>query len=186
MLAIENSLGYALQRSGQLDEAAAHFEKALQIKPDDYLSLLNMGLRVFTKAGCQKPSNTAQAAIRLQPDAPKAHDLLGMALAKQNRNEAALDELRRAAELAPKDADIRNDLGTALVRLGRIPEAIDEFHEALRLNPNNAAAHTNLGLALLASGKPRESIPEFEAALRLNPELKAAADNLRHAQAQSK
>jgi Flp pilus assembly protein TadD len=46
-----------------------------------------------------------------------------MALAMQDRNEAALDEVRRAVELAPKDGDIRNDLGLALARLGRIPEA---------------------------------------------------------------
>jgi Flp pilus assembly protein TadD len=93
--------------------------------------------------------------------------------------------MRRAVELAPKDADIRNDLGLALSRLGRIPEAINEFHEALRLNPNDAApAHANLGWALLASGKPGESIPEFEAALRLQPEFRAAADGLRQAQAQ--
>ena len=181
---IENSLGYVLRRSGRYDEGAAHFEKALQIKPDDYMSLLNVGVTRFHQGRLSEAIEYSRAAIRLQPDAPKGHNLLGMALAKQNRNEAALDELRHAAELAPKDTDIRNDLGTALVRLGRIPEAIDQLHEALRLNPNSAPAHTNLGLALLASGKPRESIPESEAALRLRPELKAAADNLRRAQAQ--
>ena len=91
--------------------------------------------------------------------------------------------MRRAVELAPKDADIRNNLGLALARLGRNPEAIVEFHEAVRLDPNNAApAHANLGWALLASGKAQESIPEFEAALQLNPEFKAAADGLRQAQ----
>jgi Flp pilus assembly protein TadD len=181
---IENSLGYALRRSGRYDEGAAHFEKALQIKPDDYVSLLNVGVTRFHQGRLSEAIEYSRTAIRLQPDAPKGHNLLGMALAMQNRNEAALDELRRAAELAPKDADIRNDLGTALVRLGRMPEAIDQLHEALRLNPNSAPAHANLGLALLASGKPRESIPEFEAALRLRPELKAAADNLRRAQVQ--
>src|SRR6266496_3977758 len=184
-LAIENILGYAMQRSGQLDEAAAHFEKALQMKPDEYMSLLNMGVNRFHQGRAPEAIEYAQAAIRSQPDAAKAHNLLGMALAKQNHNEAALDEVRRAAELAPKDAEIRNNLGLALVRLGRIPEAIDEFHEAVRLNPNNAApAHANLGWALLASGKSRESIPEFEAALQLDPEFKAAADGLRQAQAQ--
>ena len=97
----------------------------------------------------------------------------------------SLDEMRRAVELAPKDADIRNDLGLALARLGRIPEAIDQFHEAVRLDPNNAAAaHANLGWALLESGKPGESIPEFEAALHLNLDFKTAADGLRQAQAQ--
>jgi Flp pilus assembly protein TadD len=184
-LAIENSLGYAMQRSGRVDEAAAHFEKALQLTPDDYLSLLYMGVTRFYQGRVPEAIQYAQAAIRSQANAPKAHDLLGMALGKQNRNEAALDELRRAVELAPKDADIRNDLGLALARLSRIQEAIDEFREALRLHPNNAApAHANLGLLLLASGKAQESIPEFEAALQLNPEFKAAAAGLRQAQAQ--
>jgi protein O-mannosyl-transferase len=184
-VAVEDSLGYAMQRSGRLDEAAVHFEKALQIRPDDYRSLLYMGVARFYQGRVPEAIQYAQAAIRLQADSPKAHDLLGMALAMQNHNEAALDEMRRAVELAPKDADIRNDLGLALARLGRIPEAIDELREALRLHPNNAAAaHANLGLLLLQSGKVQESIPEFEAALHLNPELKAAADGLRQAQAQ--
>jgi protein O-mannosyl-transferase len=181
---IENSLGYALRRSGRYDEGAAHFEKALQIKPNDYLSLLNVGVARLHQGRLLEAIEYSRAAIRLQPDAPKGHHLLGMALAKQNRNEDALDELRRAAELAPQDADIRNDLGTVLIQLGRIPEAIDQLHEALWLYPNSAPAHANLGLALLASGKPRESIPEFEAALHFRPESKAAADNLRRAQAQ--
>ena len=183
-VAVEDSLGYAMQRSGRLDEAAAHYEKALQIKPDDYMSLLYLGVARFYQGRVTEAIEYAQAAIRSQADSPKAHNLLGMALAKQNHNEAALEEVRRAVELAPKDADIRNDLGLVLAQLGRIPEAINEFHEAVRLNPNNAVAHANLGLALLAAGKPQESVPEFEAALQLNPEFKAAADGLRQAQAQ--
>jgi len=182
--AVERSLGYALHRSGRLDEAAAHFEKALQLTPDDHMSLLYMGVCRFYQGRVPEAMEYAQAAIRLQPDAAKAHDLLGMSLAMQNRNEAALDEMRRAVKLAPDDAEIRNDLGAALVRLGRIPEAIDQFHEALRLNPNHAPAHANMGAVLLASGKAQESIPEFEAALRLDPKSKAAADGLRQAQAQ--
>jgi Flp pilus assembly protein TadD len=182
--AIEYHLGLALYRSGQLDEAAAHFEKALQLAPHDHISLYYMGVCRFYQGRVPEAIEYARAAIRLQPDAAKAHDLLGMALAMQNQNEPALDEARRAAELAPEDADIRNDLGLALARLGKIPEAIDELREALQLNPNNAAAHANLGLSLLQSGKVQESIPQFEAALQLNPEFKAAAEGLRQAQAQ--
>jgi Flp pilus assembly protein TadD len=181
----EDNLGLAMHKSGQLDEAAPYFEKALQIQFNDYTALLTMGVTRFYQGRVPEAIEYAQAAIRSEPDGPKAHNLLGMALAKQNRNEAAFDEVRRASELAPKDAEIRNDLGLALARLGRIPEAIDQFHEAVRLDPNNAApAHANLGWALLESGKPSESIPEFETALHLNPEFKAAADGLRQAQAQ--
>jgi tetratricopeptide (TPR) repeat protein len=188
-LMIENNLGSALSRSGLHDEAAAHFEKAIEIMPAHYDSLLydpllNMGITRFYQNRLPEAIEYCQSALRLRPDAPKAHDLLGMALAMQGHGEAALDEMRHAAELAPNDADIQRDLGVTLARLGRIPESIDHFHEALRLNPYNASAHNNLGLSLLESGKPGESIPEFEAALRLNPELKGAADSLRRAQAQ--
>ncbi len=188
-LIIENNLGSALSRSGLHDEAGAHFEKALQIIPAHYDSLLydtllNMGITRFYQNRLPEAIEYCQSALRVRPDAPKAHDLLGMALAMQGHGEAALDEMRHAAELAPNDADIQKDLGVTLARLGRIPESIDHFHEALRLNPYNASAHNNLGLSLLQSGKPGESIPEFEAALRLNPELQGAADNLRRAQAQ--
>jgi protein O-mannosyl-transferase len=185
-LPIEQSLGLAMGKSGRYDEAAAHFEKVLQIRPDFYDGLLNMGIMRFKQGRLLEAIEYCQAAIRSQPDAPKAHAQLAHAQWKQNRNEAALEEMRRALQLAPKDADIRADFGLALELVGRIPEAIEQLHEALRLNPNNAEAHNNLGLALLASSNARESIPEFEAALRLKPELKVAADNLRRAQAQSK
>jgi protein O-mannosyl-transferase len=183
-VAIERSLGYALQRNGQLDEAVAHFEKALQIQPNDQVSQLYMGIARLYQGRVPEAIEHAKAAIHLQPDSAKAHNLLGLALAKQNRDDAALDELRRASKLAPTDAEIRNGLGLTLARLGRVPEAVGEFHEALRLDPKNASAHSNLGLLLLASGKPQESILEFEEALQVNPDLEAAAYGLRQAQAQ--
>jgi protein O-mannosyl-transferase len=183
-LHIEHNLGLAMGDSGRYDEAAAHFEKALQIDPNFYDGLVGMGVTREFQGRLPEAVDYFQAAIRSQPDAPTAHVQLGHVLWKQNSDQAALEEIRRASELAPKGADIRADFGLALELVGRIPEAIEQFHEALRMNPNNAEAHANLGLALLASGKPRESIPEFEMALRLKPELTGAADNLRRAQAQ--
>ena len=185
-LRIEHNLGVALGVSDRYDEAAAHFEKALQIDPNFYDGLVVMGVTRAHQGRLPEAMEYFRAAIRSQPDVPKARVQLAHALWNQNQDQAALEEMRRASQLAPKDADLRADFGLALARLGRIPEAIDELHEALRLNPNSAEAHNNLGLALLDSGKARESIPEFEVALRLKPELKGAADNLRRAQAQLK
>ena len=183
-LHIEHNLGLAMGGAGRYDEAAAHFEKALQIDRNFYDGLVGMGVTREFQGRLPEAIDYLQAAIRSQPDTPTAHVQLGRVLWKQNSDQAALEEIGRASQLAPKDADIRADFGLALQLVGRIPEAIEQFHEALRLNPNNAETHANLGLALLASGKPRESIPEFEMALRLKPELTGAADNLRRAQAQ--
>jgi protein O-mannosyl-transferase len=185
-LRIEHNLGVALGVSDRYDEAAAHFEKALQIDPNFYDGLVVMGVTRAHQDRLPEAMEYFRAAIRSQPDVPKARVQLAHALWQEKRDEAALEEMRRASQLAPKDPDILADLGLALGLAGRIPEAIEQLHEALRLNPNSAEAHNNLGLALLASGKARESVPEFEVALRLKPELKGAADNLRRAQAQLK
>jgi len=183
-LHIEHNLGLALGDSGRYDEAAAHFEKTLQIDPNFYDGLVGMGVTRGLQGRLPEAIDYFQAAIRSQPRAPTAHAELGHVLWKQNRDQDALEELRRASRIAPRDTDIRADFGLALELVGRIPEAIDQLHEALRLNPNSAETHNNFGLALLASGKARESIQEFEVALRLNPELKGAADNLSRARAQ--
>jgi tetratricopeptide (TPR) repeat protein len=183
-LRIEHNLGLALGVSDRYDEAAAHFERALQIDPNFYDGLVVMGVTRAHQGRVPEAIEYFQAAIRSRPDTPKAHVQLAHALWTQNRDQEALEEMRRALQFAPKDADILADLGLALALAGRVPEAIDQLHEALRLNPNNAEAHGNLGLALLASGKAQESIPEFETALRLKPKLTGAADNLRRAQAQ--
>ena len=183
-LRIENSLALAMGASGKYDEAAAHFEKTLQIDPSFYDGLVGMGVTRAFQGRMPEAIGYFQAAIRSQPDTPKAHVQLALALWKENNDQAAFEEMRRASQLAPNDADIRADFGLALELVGQIPEAIEQLHEALRMNPNNAEAHGNLGLALLASGKARESVPEFEMALHLKPELKGAADNLRRAQSQ--
>jgi tetratricopeptide (TPR) repeat protein len=183
-LRIEYNLGMALGDSGKYDEAAAHFEKALQIDPNFYDALVGMGVTRVYQGRLPEAIQYFQTAIYSQPDLPKAHVQLAQALWKQNRDQAALEEMQRASQSAPHDAEILGDLGLALELAGRIPEAIEQLREALRLNPNSAEIHNNLGLALLASGKARESIPEFEMALRLKPELKGAADNIQRAQAQ--
>jgi protein O-mannosyl-transferase len=183
-LLIEHNLAMALGDSGRYDEAAVHFEKALQMDPNFYDGLVVMGVTRAHQGRLPEAIEYFRRAIRAQPDVPKARVQLAHALWNQNQDEAALEEMRRASELAPEDEDIRADFGIALELVDRLPEAIEQFHEALRMNPNDAETHNNLGLALLASGKARESIPQFEMALRLKPELKGAADNLRRAQSQ--
>ena len=72
-LVIENSLGIALDKSGRFDEAAAHFEKALHVQRDHYEVLVNMGITRYHQDRLPEAIEYYQAAIRSQPDAPKAH-----------------------------------------------------------------------------------------------------------------
>src|SRR6266581_1930100 len=60
----EDNLGLAMHKSGQLDEAVAHFEKAPQMRPDDDTALLTMGVTRFYQGRVPEAIEYAQAALR--------------------------------------------------------------------------------------------------------------------------
>ena len=113
---IENNLGTILGDSGRYDEAAAHFAKALQIKPD-FLEVIS------------------DADIRGN---------LGMLLARQGRAAEAVEQLNEALRLNPNSAEAHNNLGVVLLRLGKAEESIPHFSAAIRLKPELAVARDNL------------------------------------------
>ena len=123
-LRIEHNLGVAFGASDRYDEAAAHFEKALQIDPNFYDGLVAMGVTRAHQGRLPEAIEYFQTAIQSQPDAPKARVQLAHALWTEKRDEAALEEMARASQLAPQDADTRADFGLALALVCRIPEAI--------------------------------------------------------------
>ena len=70
----------------------AHFEKALDVQRDHYEVLVNMGITRYHQDRLPEAIEYYHTAIYSQPDAPEAHSQLGLALWKQNRDEAAYDE----------------------------------------------------------------------------------------------
>ena len=180
---IEYSLGLAFLENGKYEEAAAHFEKALQFKPNFGLALFTMLETRRRQGRITEAIDFGQRAVRALPMVSKTHVELGLALAAGEKNDAAAMEFRDAIRLDPADSYARVDLGLLLARMGNTPESIAMLYQALRLNPSSAEAHNNLGIVLFTAGKTRESIPEFEAALRLNPSLETASKNLEQARA---
>ena len=71
-LRIEHNLGMALGVIDRYDEAAAHFEKALQIDPNFYDGLVVMGVTRGHQGRLPEAMEYFRAAIRSQPDVPKA------------------------------------------------------------------------------------------------------------------
>lgn len=63
---------------------------------------------------------------------------------------AAVADLERAAELAPRASEVQNHLGLAYAAAGRESEALDAFRRALELDCDNDAARHNLAVTLHA------------------------------------
>lgn len=106
------------------------------------------------------------AALRIDPGLAMAHFHLGVTL-EAEQQPGALQELRRAYDLAPGNAAIALELGQMLAAAGNDQDALPVLRRAVALNPGSTAAAYQLGLVLQRTNQVDEAIPLLE---------KAAAD----------
>jgi Tfp pilus assembly protein PilF len=133
-------LGVALRNKGRLEEAAVHFARAIELKPEAADPHVELGL-TLTAQGKMEPAVAQYVeAIRLQPGQADAHNNLGALLTEQGKFDEAIRELREAVRISPDFEGAHVNLGLAFIKADRPAESIPEFREALRLNPNDAIA----------------------------------------------
>lgn len=94
----------------------------------------------------------------------------GLIALKENRLNAALDELTTAEGEQPNDALVRNFRGIVLARLGRNTEAAYEYSEAIRIDPRMEAAYRNLGFLDWTEHQLDRARQELRHAVELSPD----------------
>jgi lipoprotein NlpI len=160
--AAHNNLGNVLSDQGKLDEALAHFRRALELKPDYAEAQSNLG-NVLNEQG--KPDEALACyhrALELKPDYADAYIGTGNVLKKRGKPDESLACYRRALELRPDYADAHVSLGVALYELGKLDEARACYRRALELKPDHAVAHGNHSLLSLLTGDFQRGWPEYQ------------------------
>ena len=117
-------------------------------------------------------------AVALNPDDPRAHSNLGVALAATGKKQEAMAEYQRSLELNDQSSQSHNNLGSALAEEGRIDEALAQFERAVELNPDNARAQINLGGALAEKGRTEEGLDHLRKGVDLEPKFADGQNNL--------
>jgi Flp pilus assembly protein TadD len=149
--------------------------------PEENYKLISpnvLGAGLYKKGQLDEAIRQYEAAIRLKPDYPGAHNDLGNALDEQGQTDEAIRQYQEVIRLKPDYAEAHYNLGAVLDRKGQIDEAIRQFQEAVRLKPHYAQAHNSLGIALGRKGQMDEAIIQFREALRLEPDYVDAQYNL--------
>ena len=112
-------------------------------------------------------------AIRLYPQNPDAHFMLGFIFQGRQEYTRAIVEYRRALELRPGWFEVRNNLGSIYLATADWQAAIDIFlpltEEPTYRTPGNA--HNNLGWALFKMRRYDEAAEHFRSAVQFQPEL---------------
>ncbi|HEY8973348.1 MAG TPA: tetratricopeptide repeat protein [Burkholderiaceae bacterium] len=81
--------------------------------------------------------------LRVDPRRADALNFMGVLMVQRGERERALELLRKASMIAPREPGVWNNLGNALLSLGKLPEAEKAFRRSLAL-AESAEALTNL------------------------------------------
>ena len=104
------------------------------------------------------------------PDEPNTVNFLGILRHQQERNDEAIDLLRRATELLPGDPGPWVNLGNVLIEAERFDEGAEALRQAIEFNPDSAAVFNNFGVACLRCGDLERSEMAFLEGLKLEPD----------------
>jgi tetratricopeptide (TPR) repeat protein len=157
----------ALQ-TGDAEEAAALYRRALALRPDFAEVHYNLGNALGALDRLEDAAAAYRRATALRPDFVPAYHNLGNVLRSLGRPDEAIAAYRRALALQPTAAGER-DLGIALHDLERFDEAIAAYRRSLALPGHRTDVLSNLANALMERGEPRAALEICERYLAIEP-----------------
>jgi len=138
-------------------------------------SLHKEGLRIYYREN--KPADAIplfDSAIGIDPSLAFAWNDRGLCYRETGRDDDALQNFDKAAELDPQNEEILYNQAETLKRIGLlraqprvIENAIRAYNRVLELNPNNADAWNGLGVCVKETGKAELSRQYFDRAREL-------------------
>ena len=170
-------LGVVQFRKKNYAEAAATFEKYLQLNPADSEALANAGFAYESLGQPNKAEEAYKKAVAIDGNSSACFGLGKLYLAQKMLPEAE-DYARRTVAGNAKSAAAHNLLGVVLNQMRRYPEAAASFEEALRLTPDDVNVSVNLSIAYINSQQFAKAREIFEKVLPQieDPELKSKVE----------
>jgi tetratricopeptide (TPR) repeat protein len=157
--------GIHLAEQGQLSEAAAAHEAALEADPELVQAHVNL-IRIYGELGeAAKVEEHYRAAVEQEAGRAETHYNYGVFLMSAQRTDEAAEAFRRTVELAPDHADALNNYAYLLMTTGQLDEAKRYYRKAIESQPDLRSAHFNLGRILVNQEKIWEAIAHLRQTL---------------------
>ncbi|NUQ00055.1 MAG: tetratricopeptide repeat protein [Armatimonadetes bacterium] len=156
---------------GQLDKAVELLARAASL-PARYAPLVGRYSEAMIAAGKHAE---AVAPVQRWAQSRKNRDarvglILGNVLMAAGRNDEAVTELVRAAELSKGSLPTVSALAGAYRKLGKLDEALAQYEAAVNLWPNVRPFRMARGNLALESHRPEVAVGAFQAAIGLAPQ----------------
>ena len=165
---VEWTLGAAMVRTGQSAEGVKRIQKVAELtnKSEAYQLAANiyLGLTLFDQA-----KKDAETVLRLDPNMPKAHVVLGMVAEYAGDLDTAAKEYDSALRLDAKDLQARSKLANVEYTQRKFPAARQNLARALAQDPNFYGARYQLALVKQAEGDLNGALQDLEAVTKKAP-----------------
>lgn len=184
----QSSMGHfqmalAVKELGNLTDSAKHFQKAVDLDPDNY-AYHNHLAKVYNEQGeFDRACTHLETSLRLNPHQADAHVELAVVFSKREQYEAAVSHLLEALRLRPDEPAILNKLGAAYGNLQDAQQAVRYWSESLRLDPDQPGTLNQLAIVYHGQGQTAKAIEQWYAALEAKPDWVSVLNNLAWVQA---
>jgi tetratricopeptide (TPR) repeat protein len=165
-----------------LDKARPHFDRALDLDPDNVEALVQRALVDLVLAANWLSDDRAERlrsaesdlgkALRLRPENPAAHASLGASRMYGNRALQGIAECERALAIDRNYANAHGWIGLGKIYVGRNEETEAHILEALRISPRDTRVGVwafIAGGAKFYSGRDEEAVAWLSRSIELYP-----------------
>ncbi len=171
------AIGRTLEGIDRRNDARLRYTEVLRQDPQNAEALKGMARIFLADQQLEDARQRAEAALRILPNDPGVHAILGAISAAGNQSDVAMADIIASASAAPDRLDNYIHLEQLLVRTKRSVEAAGICRAGLRANPFSAQLHYDLATAYLGSSES-ESLTHFRLAAELDPAWPEAQEQL--------
>lgn len=153
--------GLALSGKGRMKEALSAYQKALEISKD-YLPALEGAAQIEYNAGSQDAVPLLDRVLRLRPNDPTSHAMLGVLAYKRGDCPQAVEHFTHSGSLLQSQLSALQEYGACLVSLGQAEKAIDVFQQLLAQAPDDPKIRRALAAVQLEAAHAQDARTTLE------------------------
>lgn len=170
--------GRLRQAQGQLDQAAAAYERATALAPQDPDPLLSLVKLEVAQQHADRAQARLKTLLAANPDHLYGHGLLGEVLTLTGHPQEADARFREATRVNAKWITPWLDWGTLWISQKKPQQAVEVVQAGLKSNPYSEELYMLLASAHTYQDQVDAAIAAYDQTLRLNPRNMLAANNL--------
>ena len=156
-------------KQGDLYQAEAFYQKALEIEPNDPENHSKLGDISKQRGDLDQAEAFYQQALEIRPNAPQNHYKLGEISRQRGDLNQAEAFYRRALEIGPHSSENYSKLGDISQQRGDLNEAEAFYRRALEIEPNTPAVLSGLGDISQQRGDFNQAVVFYRRALEIRP-----------------